>query len=56
MKSPIYQYVMNLVVSLPTRRGPGVFMMFRCGSIVMLTTTFIDAVKFTILTPLSLPS
>jgi len=26
MSSPVYQYVINLVVSLPIRRGPGVFM------------------------------
>ena len=26
MPSPIHQYVMHLVVSLPIRRGPGVFM------------------------------
>jgi len=26
MPSPIYQYVINLVVSLPFRRGPGVLM------------------------------
>ena len=26
MPSPIYQYVFDLVVSLPIRRGPGVFM------------------------------
>jgi len=26
MPSPIYQYVISLVVSLPIRRGPGVLM------------------------------
>jgi len=26
MSSPTYQYVVNLVVSLPIRRGPGVLM------------------------------
>jgi len=26
MQSPIYQYVINLIVSLPIRRGPGVLM------------------------------
>jgi len=26
MPSPVYQYVINLVVSLPIRRGPGVIM------------------------------
>jgi hypothetical protein len=26
MPSPIYQYVIDLIVSLPIRRGPGVFM------------------------------
>jgi len=31
MPSPIYQYVINLVVSLPIKWGPGVFMYVRCG-------------------------
>ena len=26
MESPVHQYVINLVVSLPMGRGPGVFM------------------------------
>jgi len=26
MPSPIYEYMFSLVVSLPIRRGPGVFM------------------------------
>jgi len=26
MPSPVYQYVINLVVGLPIRRSPGVFM------------------------------
>ena len=30
--------------------------MFRCGNIVLLTTTFFDVAKFTVLTPLSLLS
>jgi len=28
MPSPVYQYVINLVVSLPNRRVPGVLMKF----------------------------
>jgi len=52
MPSPIYQYVIYVVVSLPIRRGVQVYLgMFQCGIIVLLTTTFFDVVKFTILTP-----
>ena len=52
MSSPIYQYVIHLVVSLPIRRGPGVFMNVQYGNIVLLTTRFFDVAKFTIQTPL----
>jgi len=50
MPSPIYQYVINLVVSLPIRKGPVLLMKVS----VLLTTTFFYVAKFTILTPLSL--
>jgi len=33
MPSPIYQYVINLVVSLPIRRGPGVLECFGVGTL-----------------------
>jgi len=52
MLSPIYQYVINLVASLPIRRGPGVHMVFRCGNILLFTTRIFDVAKFIILTPL----
>jgi len=55
MLSLIYQYVINLVVSLSIRRGPDI-LMFRCGNIVLLTITFFDWANFTILTTLSLLS
>jgi len=31
MPSPVYQYVIDLVVSLPIRRGPGVLMNVSVG-------------------------
>ena len=56
MPSPVFQYVINLVVSLAIRRGPGVIRMFQCWNIVLLTNRFLMWQKFTILTPLSLLS
>ena len=41
MPSPIYQYVINLVVSLPIKKSPGVLM-----NVVLLTTKFCDVAKF----------
>lgn len=32
MPSPIYHYVTDLIVSLPIRKCPGAFWMFRCGT------------------------
>jgi hypothetical protein len=46
--------VINLVVHLSIRRGPGVFMDAAVREIVLLTTKFLDVAKFTTLTPLSL--
>jgi len=53
---PIYQYVTNLVVSLPIRRGPGVFMNVSVWENCALNNQFFYAAKFTILTPLTLLS
>ena len=55
MPSPINQYVFNLVVSLPSRRGPSVFMNDSVREHRVLNR-FFNAAKFTILTPLSLLS
>jgi hypothetical protein len=52
--SPVYQYVINLVVSLPIRRGPGVLIIVSVGENLDLTTKFFNVAKFTILTSLSL--
>jgi hypothetical protein len=54
MPSPSYQYVVNIVVSMLIRRGPGVGMNVSGGNIVLLTTKFFDLAKFSIRTPLSL--
>jgi hypothetical protein len=54
MSSPTCQYVINLVVGPPIRRGPGVFMEVLCRNNVLLTTRFFNVTKFTILTPLYL--
>ena len=52
----IYQYMIGLVVSLSIRRSPSVFITFRCGNIVFLTTRFFDVVQSNILVPISLLS
>jgi hypothetical protein len=54
MSSPIYQNVIDLVVTLSIRRGPGIFMNAVMGKMVLMTTKFLDVAKFTTLTPLSL--
>jgi len=51
MPSPLYQHVINLVVSLPITRCPGVLMNIAVQDLVLLTTRFFDVAKFTILTP-----
>jgi len=56
MPSPNYQYVINLVLSLPIRKGPGVFLEVLVWNILLLKTKFLCVAKFTILTPLSLLS
>ena len=40
MSSPARQQVFNLVAILPIRRGTGLFQMFRCWNIVLLTAIF----------------
>jgi hypothetical protein len=47
--------VINLIVSLPIRRSPSVFLDVPCESIVLWTVTCFCIAKFTALTPLSLP-
>jgi hypothetical protein len=57
--------IRDQIVSLPIRRGPGVFIhqertrciyMFQCGNAVLLTTRYWDVASFTTLTPSSLLS
>jgi hypothetical protein len=45
MPSPIYQDVVNLVMRLPIRRGPGVLMNVPVLEHRALTTRFLDVAK-----------
>ena len=54
MPSPVYQYVINLVVSIPVRRGPGVLMKVSVREHPALKNWIFYVAKFTILTLLSL--
>ena len=54
MPSPIYQYVINLLVSLPVRRGLGLLMNVSERENHDLNNYFSVVAKFIILTPLSL--
>jgi len=56
MSSPIYQYVINLVVSLPIRRDPGVLVNFLVREQRALSNQIFDVTMSTILTPLLLLS
>jgi hypothetical protein len=56
MPSPVYQYVVSLAVSLPNRRGPGVFINVLVREHHALNKYVFDVAKFNILTPLSLLS
>ena len=56
MPFPIYQYVINLVVSLLIMRGQGPFIDISVREHHALKTKFVFVVKFTVLTPLSLLS
>jgi len=48
--------MINLIVNLPPRRGPGVFMNGLVQEPYALKNQIFDVAKFTILTPLSLLS
>jgi len=52
MPSPIYQYMISLVVSLPIIRGPGEYSMQELRDL----NNFFNVAKLTILTPLFLLS
>jgi len=54
--SPFYQYVINLVVNLPIRRGPGVLMNVSVREHCAFNTSLFAVAEFTIQTPLSLLS
>jgi len=54
MPSPIYQYVINLVVSVPISRGPGVLMNVLVWEHCALNNRIFCCGKVTILTLLSL--
>jgi hypothetical protein len=45
MPSPIYRYVINLIVRLAVRRGPGVFVNVQCRNIMLLTARFFYVAK-----------
>jgi hypothetical protein len=47
MSSPTYQYVIDLVVSLPVRRGPSVLMNVSVREHLALNNQFFDVAKFT---------
>ena len=53
---PIYHCVINLVASLPVRRGPGVLMNVSVREHRAINNYIFDVTKFTSLTPLSLLS
>jgi hypothetical protein len=56
MQSLIYQYMDNMVVNLPVKRGPGLFMNASVPEQCALNNKIFGVAKFTILTPLSLLS
>jgi hypothetical protein len=51
MPSHIYQYVINLVVSIPIRIGPGMFINVLVREHYALHNQFFGVAKFTVLTP-----
>jgi len=51
MPSPIYQYVINLFVSFPTTRDPGVLMNVSVQEHRALNYNIFDVAKFTTLLP-----
>jgi hypothetical protein len=56
LASPIYQFVINLVVRLPLRIGQSVLMNVSVREHRALNGLIFDVAKFTILAPLSLLS
>jgi hypothetical protein len=54
MSSPSYQALINSVVSLPIRRGPGIFLHVSVMEHPALKNQTFDMTKFTAVTPLSL--
>jgi hypothetical protein len=54
--SLFYKYLINLVVNLPIRRGPGVLMDVSVREHCAFNTRLFAVAEFTILTPLSLLS
>ena len=52
MPFPLKQCVINLVVSLPIRRGPGVLTNVSVREHRALTSSFFDVTKVALLTPL----
>jgi len=50
MPSPVYQYVINLAVSLPIRRGPGILTNVSVRDYRTLNNQIFDMAKFTVLT------
>ena len=52
IQSPIYHCVINLVASLPARRGPGVLMNVSVREHRAINNYIFDVIKFTSLTPL----
>ena len=56
MSSPTYQYVINLVVSLPASKGPGALTNVSVREHRALNNYIFDMSKFTLLTPLILLS
>jgi hypothetical protein len=53
MPSPVYHFVINLVVSIPLRRGPGVFMNVSMWEHHALNNKIFEVAKFTVLKSVS---
>jgi len=56
MPSPVYQYVISLVVSLPIRGGPSLYMKVSVLEHHIIDNQIFYVAKFTTVTPLSLLS
>jgi hypothetical protein len=53
MPSPIYRYVIDVVISAAIRGAPAVLMNVSCGNIVLLTTSCLNVAQFIIRPQLS---